>query len=36
MDTTFRSYEKYFDYKMYVFGHKYSSKSSTVAYFSTL
>jgi hypothetical protein len=25
-DATFRSHEKYFDYKMYVFGHKYSSK----------
>ncbi|XP_023718129.1 uncharacterized protein LOC111870245 isoform X1 [Cryptotermes secundus] len=25
-DATFRSHEKYFDHKMYVFGHKYSSK----------
>jgi len=25
-DATFRSYEKYFEHKMYVFGHKYSSK----------
>lgn len=25
-DMAFRSYEKYFEHKMYVFGHKYSSK----------